>query len=269
MKDRFASIFPCCGAVLRVVLLLTAVQLGYGQEAAQVKTNAETESIEKIVREYLLRNPEVIRDALQEMQARDARAKAELAAKRLSELRSEIYSDSGSPEAGNPRGDIAVVVFFDYNCGYCKSTLPQLQAFSTNDANVRVIFKEFPVLGPHSWLAAKAALAADRQGKYVEFHNALMTAETTDEDSIKNISKIIGIDHSKLQKDMADPQIDEQINRNHRLASSLEINGTPAYIIGDQIIPGAIDADSLTRIVTSIRKQSMDAIAAKSGVGNQ
>jgi len=230
---------------------------------------SEKERIEGIVREYLLKNPSIIREAMQALQEQEARERAERSAKLTKELRKEILFDPDSPVSGNATGDVSVVVFFDYNCGYCKTTLPQLQSLTQNDPLVRVVFKEFPVLGPQSWLAAKAALAASRQGKYVEFHNALMTSSGTDEDTIKNISRTLGIDYSKLQKDMADPQIDEQITRNQRLAGSLYINGTPAYIIGNQIIPGAIDAESLSRFVMLERKNSKDAIAAKSAESNQ
>lgn len=212
-------------------------------------------AIERIVRNYLMNNPAVIREAMQALQAQELKEKQERAANQMKELRSEILADPGSPIAGNAKGDVSIAVFFDYNCGYCKQTVPKLQSISEKDPMVRIVFKEFPVLGPQSAFGAKAALAASRQGKYVEFHNALMTAESTDEDSIKTISKTLGIDYSKLQKDMADPQIDEQITRNQRLAESLDINGTPAYIIGDQIIPGAVDAESLTRFIQIERKK--------------
>ncbi len=216
----------------------------------------DVEAIEKIVRNYLMKNPVVIREAMQALQAQELKEKQERAANQMKELRTEILFDPGSPVAGNAKGDISIVVFFDYNCGYCKQTVPKLQSISEKDPLVRIVFKEFPVLGPQSTFAAKAALAASRQGKYVEFHNALMTAETTDEDSIKSISKTLGIDYSKLQKDMADPQIDEQIIRTQQLAGSLDINGTPAYIIGDRIIPGAIDAASMTNILAEQRQSA-------------
>jgi len=223
-------------------------------------TSAENDvdAIEKIVRNYLMKNPAVIREAMQALQAQETKEKQERAANQMKELRSEILFDPGSPVAGNAKGDISIVVFFDYNCGYCKHTLPQLQSVSRNDPLVRIVYKEFPVLGPKSTFAAKAALAAARQGKYVEFHDALMTAEVIDEVSIKSISKTLGIDHSKLQKDMADPEIDEQITRNQRLAESLEISGTPAYVVGDQMIPGAIDAETLTRFVQNERNKAKE-----------
>jgi protein-disulfide isomerase len=219
----------------------------------------DVDAIEKIVRNYLIKNPVVIREAMQALQAQELKEKQERSANLMNELRKEIFFDPNSPVSGNAAGDVSIVVFFDYNCGYCKQTLPQLQSVSKNDPLVRIVYKEFPVLGPKSTFAAKAALAAARQGKYVEFHDALMTAEVIDEDSIKSIAKTLSIDHSKLQKDMADPEIDEQITRNQRLAESLDINGTPAYILGDQLIPGAIDAETLTRFVKNERNKAREA----------
>lgn len=217
----------------------------------------DTEAIEKIVRNYLLKNPAVIREALQALQVQEQKEREERAANTMKELRNEIFSDPGSPIGGNNAGDVSIVVFFDYNCGYCRKTLPQLQALTQKDPLVRIVFKELPILGPQSLTAAKAALAAGRQGKYVEFHKALMTAESTDEDVVKTISKTLGLDYARLQKDMADPKIDEQLARVARLAGSLDINGTPAYIVGDRIIPGAIDLESLTRFVTIERDKTV------------
>jgi protein-disulfide isomerase len=267
-------------ATVTLVFFATAVN-GFGQgptrQASQsqqtnstaTSTEGEQKAIEDIIRNYLLKNPIVIREALKALQIQEQKDKEERTANLIKELRSEILSDPNSPIGGNRDGDVSIVVFFDYNCGYCKQTLPQLQSILENDPLVRVVFKEFPVLGPQSWFAAKAALAAARQGKYVEFHNALMTAENTDEDSITSVSKTLGIDYTKLQKDMADPQIDEQLARVQRLAGTLDINGTPSYIVGDRIIPGAIDAESLTRFVMLERKNVEDAISTKSGVDEQ
>jgi protein-disulfide isomerase len=230
---------------------------------------SEKERIESIIREYLLKNPSIIREAMQALQAQEARERAERSANLMKELRKEILFDPDSPIGGNASGDISIVVFFDYNCGYCKQTLPQIQSVLQSDTLVRIVFKELPILGPPSTFAAKAALAAARQGKYVEFHKALMMAERTDENAIRNISETLGMDYPKLEKDMADPQIAELIMRNLRLATSLDLNGTPAYIIGNQIIPGAIDAESLIRVVTIERNNAKNAIPEKSSQSNQ
>lgn len=278
MNNRLLSKLSISMAILFLSIAATAVVDAIGQTKQSLVVQAEavrapstplfdgTEAIEKIVRNYLLKNPAVIREALQALQVQEQKEREERAANTMNALRSEIFLDPGSPVGGNNAGDVSIVVFFDYNCGYCKKTLPQLQALSQKDPLVRIVFKELPILGPQSMTAAKAALAAGRQGKYVEFHNALFDAESTDETAIKNISKTLGLDFTKLQKDMVDPKIDEQLARNARLAGSLDINGTPAYIVGDRIIPGAIDSDSLARFVAIERDRAVKAnVPAKSG----
>ena len=129
--------------------------------------------IEEVVKSYLLKNPEIIRDASAALAAREEAEKAAAVAKALAGSREALERDPGSPVGGNPRGDVTVVEFFDYNCCYCKRVAPAVKALIKADANVRVVYKEFPILGPSSLLAAKAALAAHRQGKYVVFHEAL------------------------------------------------------------------------------------------------
>ncbi|MBK9316869.1 MAG: DsbA family protein [Acidobacteria bacterium] len=224
-------------------------------------------SIESVIREYLLKNPSIIREAMQALQAQEEDQRRLRVANNLKELRSAIYSDPDSPIAGNAKADVTIIVFFDYNCGYCKTTLRALDALVLKDPALRVVYKEFPVLGPQSYLAAKAALAAARQGKYVQFHQALMESQNSDEVAVKSISDQLGLNHATLQKDMADPKLNEQLDRNIRLAGSLDINGTPAYIIGETIIPGAVDSESLARFVTIERSKLKEAIPAKSVIG--
>ncbi len=256
------------------MVLTVAVQSNYGQEVVNVqdplpataKVNNETAKIEKVVRDYLLSNPEVIRDAMQALAAREEKENTERSANLLKTLRNEIFLDPDTPVSGNSSGDVSVVVFFDYNCGYCKSTLPQLQDLVRNDPNVKVIFKELPILGPSSFRAAKAALAAGRQGKYVQFHDELLVAESTNDEVVGGIAKKLGLDLARFLKDMADPKFDAELERNSLLAGSLGINGTPAYIVGDQIIPGAIDEASLTRLVAAQRsKTATTTVIAASG----
>lgn len=273
MKRRFSPIFTAF-AILIAMVLTVAVQSNYGQEVVNVqdplpataKVNNETAKIEKVVRDYLLSNPEVIRDAMQALAAREEKENTERSANLLKTLRNEIFLDPDTPVSGNSSGDVSVVVFFDYNCGYCKSTLPQLQDLVRNDPNVKVIFKELPILGPSSFRAAKAALAAGRQGKYVQFHDELLVAESTNDEVVGGIAKKLGLDLARFLKDMADPKFDAELERNSLLAGSLGINGTPAYIVGDQIIPGAIDEASLTRLVAAQRsKTATTTVIAASG----
>ncbi len=220
---------------------------------AAAVSKQQRETIEDIVRAYLLKNPEVVREAMQALQVKEEKQKSQATAENMKNLRTEIYSDVDSPTAGNAKGDVSVVVFFDYFCGYCKRTLPAVQTLLANDSSVRVVYKEFPILGPQSLVAAKAALAAERQGKFTEFHQAMLSADGAGDDVLKAVSERLGLDYAKLQKDMLDPKIAEAIDRNIRLADALTVTGTPAYLIGDQLIPGAIDAEALTRLIKTER----------------
>lgn len=248
--------------------------LGTSPVRAQTRSSAKTvpmtesvsktqrETIENVIREYLLRNPTVIRDAMQALQAQEEMERQQRAASNLKSLESDLYSAPDSPTAGNPKGDVTIVVFFDYNCGHCKNSVPALQALLSKDHSIRVVYKEYPILGPQSQVAALAALAAHRQGQYSAFHLGLMESDGVSGDVIKGISDRLRLNYATLQQDMADPKLTDALNRNFRLASALEISGTPAYIIGHQIIRGAIDPDSLAKIVASERAQLITAKAA-------
>lgn len=209
----------------RFIINLTAILLlGCSQVQAQtkvsVKTNPKTqpvsenqrEKIETIIRECLLKNPAIIREALAVLQTQEEKEKRLAFANNMKELKSEIYSDVDSPVAGNAKGDVAIVVFFDYFCGYCRKTLPDLTTALANDSNIRVIYKEFPIMGAPSQVASRAALAARRQGKYADFHRALLETEGTDETTIKAISDRLGLNYETLKKDMGDPKIAKQSN---------------------------------------------------------
>lgn len=251
---------------LLISITAAAVVLsGFSQIPAQTKDSAEIltvstkerRSIEIVIKDYLLANPSIIRDAMQALQDQERREAAERAAENMKSYKQAIFQDPDSPVVGNPNGDVSVVVFFDYNCGYCKKTLPALAGIIANDPSLRVVYKEFPVLGARSLIAAQAALAAAKQGKYAEFHDRLMNSESADEESIKVISDAIGLNYERLQKDMADPALNESLARNHNLADSLGIGGTPSYIVGDQIIPGAIDAASLEQVIENVRAEQL------------
>lgn len=210
-------------------------------------------AFEGVVRDYLLKNPAVIREAMQVLQAREEAEKQAAASLAMKRFRSELLQDANSPVGGNPKGDITIVEFFDYNCGYCKRVTPTVAAVLRNDPNVRVVYKEFAILGRQSVVAARAALAAKRQGKYHEFHVALMSAEQADENSVAATARALGLDYAQLVKDMGDPAIEEQLERNYRLATAIGINGTPAFVIGDRLVPGAVDEAAMMEIIATER----------------
>jgi protein-disulfide isomerase len=223
--------------------------------AAADITPAQREAIEGIIHDYLIHNPDVLIEALRGAEDKMNREADVKAAKVLSERRKEIFDDPATPVGGNPRGDVTIVEFFDYRCPYCKQVVPALQTLLKEDGKLRFVYKEMPVLGPQSVTAAHAALAAQRQGKYEAFHAAMMaTKGQMTEDTVYKVAGSVGLDVDRLKQDMAAPEIDQALKANLALADALSIRGTPGFIIGDHIVPGALDLDTLKTMVADARK---------------
>jgi len=183
---------------------------------------------------------------------READAKA---TKVLRDRASEVFDNPATPVGGNPKGNVTIVEFFDYRCPYCKQVLPALQTLLQEDHELRFVYKEFPVLGPASVTAAHAALAAQRQGKYEAFHTAMMAAKgQINEDTIYKVAGSVGLDVDRLKQDMAAPEIEQELKANLALAEALNIRGTPGFIIGKKIVPGALDLDALKDMIAEARK---------------
>ena len=203
-----------------------------------------------------MRNPEVmieVLEAAKEKLSSDSQAQR---TKALAERRQEIFEDPNAPVAGNPEGDVTLVEFFDYRCPYCKQVAPAIQALLSEDKQLRVVYKELPVLGPESVTAARATLAARKQGKYEALHRALLeTKGQINETAILNAAKSAGIDAERLKRDMAAPEIDQMLQANHQLAAALEIRGTPGFVIGDEIVPGAVSVDALRQLIATARSE--------------
>lgn len=240
------------GAVL-AVFVLGASPAAAAEDAL---SPGQKRAVEEVVREYLRRNPEVLLEAIEAMRAkRDAEQQATVRDSLVS-LRGELENDPTSPVGGNPQGNVTIVEFFDYNCPYCKRVLPTVQTLLKTDGNIRYVFKEFPILGPQSVVAARAALAAwklDRD-RYVPFHIALLqTRGRLSEQKILGVAAEIGLDVERLRAAMADPAIDKILARNAKLARALDINGTPAFVIGETVVPGAVDLETLTALVLEAR----------------
>lgn len=211
---------------------------------------------EQRVRAYLLENPEVIVEAIERYQERKRAAEQSEAQAVLKARADEIFRDQDSPVGGNANGDATLVEFFDYNCPYCRRVGPIMIEAEAADAKLRIVYKEFPILGPNSVLAAKAALAAHRQSRYVEFHKALMAIKgAADKDTVMEVAAKIGLDLDRLKRDMDDPAIQKMIERNLALAQVLRINGTPSFIAGDQIVRGAVDLKALQALIREAREK--------------
>ena len=219
-------------------------------------TPDQHQAIEGIIKNYLANHPEELLDALQ---AAEAKAKSEAQDKASSALisrRKEVFDDPNAPVGGNPNGNVSLVEFFDYRCPYCKQVEPALEKLIADDKQLRFVYKEFPVLGPASITAARAALASRKQGKYAAFHRAMMALKgQIDDDAVFKVASSVGLDVNELRHDMTDPAIDKSLQANFQLAEALDIRGTPGFVIGDDIVPGAISLDELKQLIAKARKK--------------
>lgn len=217
---------------------------------------AQKTEFELLIRDYLLRNPEVLVEAMEVLKERQRVAAEEATRKALTANRKEIFEDPNSPVGGNPDGDVVMVEFFDYHCGVCRRVHPVLNELMARDRNIKRIFKEWPILGPESQLAARAALASRRQGqdKYLAFHKLLMTAPGRfTEKTVSHLAERAGIDAAQLTKDMNRPEIANTLARNFKLAEALGINGTPSFVIGNRLIRGGRDLPTMQRLIAEAR----------------
>lgn len=258
MKNRKLALAAIFGlfAAMSLSPRASAVAAESADSAPSVLSAEQSKAVEGLVRDYILDNPEVIIESMQNYQIRQQLAEQEAAAAAVATYSDELRNDASSPVAGNPDGDVTVVEFFDYRCAYCKKVLPGIQDLLKSDGNVRYVFKEFPILGPDSVTASRAALAVwslDPE-KYFGFHQALMEARgTLGEEQVLAIAKKLGLDPKAVKETMAKPEIQETIERNIALAQKLNVQGTPAFVIGDTLMPGAMDADQLRELVAAAR----------------
>lgn len=237
-----------------VAFALTAISPAFA-EADKAQLSPEQEKrVKELVKEYILANPEIILEAVQTLRRRQEEAQKKAAEEALKTKRAELQGATDLPVAGNAKGDVTIVEFMDYRCGYCKSVKPTLDEVIRADGKIRLVIKEFPILGPASRTASMAAIAANKQGKYLALHNALMAYpnNVTDE-VIFALARQVGLDVAKLKDDMKSPEVMALIEKTNKLAQDLGINGTPGFIIGDQIIPGAVSVDEMKKKVAEAR----------------
>ncbi|HTW53330.1 MAG TPA: DsbA family protein [Stellaceae bacterium] len=248
MPLRFVFAVLLAGSVLGVARPSLAMASDF--------TADQKKEIEAIVGQYLKSHPDVLIDAIQ---AADDKLKADEKDKTAQALvagSQQVYDDPESPVAGNPNGNVTLVEFFDYRCPYCKQVEPSLEKLLGDDRQLKFVFKEFPVLGPESEFAAHVALAARKQGKYDAFHRAMMnTSGHIDEAVIFKVAASVGLDVDRIKQDMNAPDIEKELKTNLDLGKSLDLDGTPSFIVGDTIIPGAISASDLKQLISDARKK--------------
>lgn len=222
---------------------------------AQSLSPQQRQEVEAVLRDYLKRNPEFLIEVLQAAEEKQQAGQMARARDTIVAERQALARNPADPVGGNPKGDVTIVEFFDYRCPYCKQVKPIVEQVLNQDRNVRVVYKEFPILGRDSVYASRAALAAKKQDKYLQFHHALMAFRgQLGEESVMTVARQTGLDVERLKRDMQDPAIEQIITANRDLAERIGIRGTPAFIVGDDLVPGAVDPTSLKALVDKARK---------------
>jgi protein-disulfide isomerase len=234
-------------AAATVVVLLLPASVPAG---AQSFSDPQRGEIEKIIKEYIVSHPEVLQEAMAELEKRQAAAEAEKSKTTIKNNAQTIFSSARQVTLGNPQGDVTLVEFFDYNCGYCKRALSDMMDLMKTDSKLKVVLKEFPVLGPGSEEAARVAVAVRMQDptgkKYLEFHQKLLGGRGA-------AGRAVALDMSRLEKDMASDEAKVTFNENIKLAEALGMNGTPSYVVGSEVVVGAVGLDGLKQKVNTAR----------------
>jgi protein-disulfide isomerase len=225
---------------------------------AQGISDAQRGDIERIVREYLIRNPEVLQEAIAELEKKQAAAEAEKHKAAVKDNAQALFHSPRHVVVGNPAGDVNFVEFFDYNCGYCKRALADKMALLKSDPKLRVVLKEFPVLGANSVEAARVAVAVrmqDKTGKkYLEFHQKLLAGRgQADRARAIAVAKEVGLDAARIERDIDGPEVRASLEESFKLAEKLGLNGTPSYVIGQNVVIGAVGLEALKSQINTAR----------------
>lgn len=246
-------------AVIALAALFLGFQAGSGSRAiAETSAGAPIDraAVENIIHDYLVKNPEVLLEAQTALEAKQAEAQKSAATKTIAANKDQIFHSPDDAVLGNPKGDVTIVEFYDYNCPYCKHALPDMNALISGDPNLRFVLKEFPILGEDS-LKAHVVAEAFRElmpEKYAEFHQELLGQKSrADEASAIALAVQLGADEPALREKMKSPEIGQIFKANYQLAGDLNITGTPSYVVGDEVVPGALGLDSLAQKVANMR----------------
>lgn len=246
-------------------MILLASSAAYADNTAPASfTPDQQKEIEKIMHSYLVSHPKILVEMATALQKQQQAQWQETAKKVVPQTAKELFNSNESPVAGNPKGDVTMVEFFDYECPHCKELAPQVENLISTDKNLKVIFKPLPIFGGMSVFAAKAGLAAAKQDKFIAFHNALMAVQTDPltQAIVLKIATQVGLNIQQLQTDMKSPGFDTELKQNEKLARDLKLTGTPAFIMakvdGDKIqnpilIPGAVPENVLIQAITQVR----------------
>jgi len=241
-------------ALIAVGLVLIMMGSPERVPAAEVFDPAAKGAIEEIIRDYIKAHPEVIEESLEHLGERRQAEAMQRGREAVAAHQDELFRDPDSPVHGNPSGDVTVVEFFDYRCRYCRAVAGAVTQLLKDDPKVRLVYKDYPILGEMSVVASKAALATRAQGKYPAFHEALMAAKgELTEGNVLEIAAGVGLDTTRLAADMQAPAITELIEKNRALGKTLGLTGTPVFIVGSELAPGALDLAEMKALVAQAR----------------
>ena len=232
----------------KIILATVFAAFSFTTVAAQELNEAD---IKRLALEAILEKPQILIEALSILQERENAALVEAQSTALTELRDDF--EQNAPIFGNLDGSVTLVEFFDYNCGYCRRAAPEVKAVLETSKDVRIVYREFPILGPGSEIAARASLAARNQGKYQQFHEAMMALNgQAFEASVMEVAGDVGLDLEVLKTDMQSDLVNDHIAASLRLAEALRITGTPTFVLGDEIIPGVIERGTLLEKIAAL-----------------
>lgn len=237
------------GLVALSAALGGGIVLGAQALAPARVADADKARIGQVVRDYVLANPEILPEAMKRLQERET-------GQAVASSRAAITQPYAGAWEGNAKGDVTVAVYMDYACGYCRASLPMIARLVAEDANVRIVYRELPVLSEVSRVAARWGLAAAEQGKFKPFHNALYSAGQLSEASIRAASASAGLDDAKAQAALATPRVEAEIAKNLEVAGKLGVTGTPSWVIGDRVISGMVPYEVLEQAVKAARQKS-------------
>jgi protein-disulfide isomerase len=256
MNFQRSTLMLTAGAFLLVVAVFLALRLaGTLSSPEEVPALAASKSdVERIVRNYLLEHPEVIFEAVEKYQQSESDTRVSQMRDKGKKRAAELFDAPDALVVGNPKGDVTIVEFFDYRCGYCRKVVKDVASLIKQDGNIRLVMKEFPILSVESEMAARAAVASAEQGKYWEFHLALMEAEELSEPSIMFAAKSVGLDVVRLKADMNSAKVKKAIDATHALARDLGIDSTPTFFVGNEPFAGAKPLSELKEAVQAARK---------------
>lgn len=243
---------------------MTSGAFGQSAQSSAVPKSTPTPSftpeqrgdIETIIREYMLKNPELLQEVFNELEKRQTQAENAKHESAVKENKDAIFNAPNQVVLGNPKGDVTLVEFFDYNCGYCKHAMGDMLTLLKTDPKLRIVLKEFPVLSEGSKEAALVAAAVQMQDpkKYLAFHTELLGGRgEANRDRALAVAKDVGLDMTKIKKDMASPEAVARVNESYKLATALGLNGTPSYVVGDKVIVGAVGLDGLRSGINTAR----------------